>query len=101
MVISIKACNRHNHTYHIEESNFGTSSSEQTTEVRLFYRDTEAEQEQVVARFRDLTGTTIFDKYFKSQQPSVIVNHDRWQAVKDLDNNWESYADAYERNHGP
>jgi hypothetical protein len=100
-VKSIKACNRHSHTYHIEPATSGAGTNAQTTAVRLFYRDGDAEQEQLVARFRNLTGTTIFDKYFAPAQPSVPVNHGRWDAIKDLDNNWKSYADAYQQNHRP
>lgn len=94
---SIKACNRHSHTYHIEDYVSETGS----TIVRLFYREADTEQEQLIARFRNLTETTIFDKCFEPTQPSVPVNHGRWDAIKDLDNNWESYADEYKQHHGP
>lgn len=102
MSISLKACNRHSHRYLIRRvKKDGGAKGAKKFNVLLFYREGQNETEHHVARIKNDTGTTIFDKLFKPNQPSVPINLDYWQSVRKIDDNWELYADEYEKHHRP
>lgn len=98
MVRSIPVGNRHGHSYYIDDKSDNTGFC-----IRLFYREYNDgnHNEHEVAKIKRDNKKTIFLKLFEKPRSSNILSYDRYNSITFLDNNWEDFADKYERNHRP
>ncbi len=97
---SIKACNRNNHTYHIDVIR---NKRKQEFCICLFYREYNdgSPKQHNVAVIDGKSQSVVFKKLFEKGQPSKKISLDYYNSLKLVDNNWESFADKYEQNHRP
>lgn len=65
--------------------------------VTVFYKDADSGQNTEIARIDTSHGYAHFDKLFRRDQPKEEVDLDLWEAVQQLRNNWQTYAEMYEK----
>lgn len=64
--------------------------------VVVYYRDAEASENRQIARVDTSHGFTHFDKVYRRDEPKEEVDGGLWEAVRQLQENWRTYAESFE-----